>query len=610
MKSVFNLIARGARRRRSSFYGAWVIPLGALLAGSGLVSAQQDTSHYRVLFVHTFGPDFAPWDVFTPAVRDELNRLSPRPVEFFEASLETARFAQTHIDVPLAEYLGALFEESGIDLIVAIGGSAARFSLDQRERLFPSTPLLVAGVEERALATLPPRDDRAEIAVVIDFRAAMDNIFRLLPDTTDVVVVMGGSSLELLWIDVLRRELAAYEERARFTWLHELSLRELEDRVSALPPHTAVFYGLLAVDSAGVPHEHDRALDRLRSVSSAPIFGLFDSQLGRGIVGGPLVPVTQASHHAAATMLRLLNGETAASIESEHLVQSAPIYDFRELERWRIPESRVPAGSTILLRPASWLEQYKEPLILGTSLVGLESLLIVGLLVQRARRRRAEDEAVALSRRLITAHEDERGRLARELHDDVSQRLVRLVIDTAQVEKLLASSPDEGFARAMREDAARLSQDVHALSYRLHPSVLRDLGLTEALESECELFSRRESVHAELTSTSATLDLPPDRALCLFRIAQEALRNVARHARASRVEVTLSRLHRGVQMEVKDDGVGFVAERRAVRASLGHASMRERARLAHGTLEIRSAPGEGTTVVAWVPESADTEESS
>ena len=142
---------------------------------------------------------------------------------------------------------------------------------------------------------------------------------------------------------------------------------------------------------------------------------------------------------------------------------------------------------------------------------------------------------------------------------------------------------------------------MHALSYRLHPSILEDLGLVEALKTECERFSRVESVPVDIKAREVPEALPHPVALCLFRVTQEALRNVGRHACASRVEVLVRRLDGGLQLSVKDDGDGFDPVRLRGRPSLGHASMRQRIFLLGGELHIESIPNEGTTVLAWVP---------
>jgi len=148
---------------------------------------------------------------------------------------------------------------------------------------------------------------------------------------------------------------------------------------------------------------------------------------------------------------------------------------------------------------------------------------------------------------------------------------------------------------------ARLSEDVHALSYRLHPTVLEDLGLVAGLQGECDRLARQEPLVVDAKLHEVSDAIPRDVALCLFRVLQEALRNVARHANASGVEVSLRELDGGLQLAVCDDGVGFLPAGRHARGHLGLASMHERLHLVGGELDLDSAPGKGTTVVAWVP---------
>jgi len=153
----------------------------------------------------------------------------------------------------------------------------------------------------------------------------------------------------------------------------------------------------------------------------------------------------------------------------------------------------------------------------------------------------------------------------------------------------------------VREGLVRLSEDVHALSYRLHPSILADLGLIEALKVECEQFSKITSIGPVINTMELPSKLPQDISLCLFRITQEALRNIARHAGASRTEVSLGWLHGGLKLAVTDNGVGFDSGRLRIKMSLGHASMRQRAVQLGGKIEIDSKPGLGTIVVVWIP---------
>ena len=183
-------------------------------------------------------------------------------------------------------------------------------------------------------------------------------------------------------------------------------------------------------------------------------------------------------------------------------------------------------------------------------------LRLRGVSIDITKRRQAEEAARELSGRLINAHEEERSRLARELHDDVTQRLAVLAIDAGRGEHMLPAAGGKAM-RAMREGLIRLSEDVHALSYRLHPSILEDLGLIEALKTECERFGRMASIAVDLKTQEVPEPLPHTVALCLYRIAQEALRNVGRHAGVCAVQVSLRPLDGGVQLAVRDSGAGF-----------------------------------------------------
>jgi signal transduction histidine kinase len=576
---------------------------GVLLLGFAIVPATESPAqqlHKRVFLLHSFGSDFGPYNEVTSRFQTELARLWPGTVEFYEASLETARFAEISSEAPIVGYLEALFSEQSIDLMVSIGGPAARFCLRQREHLFPSTPYLAAGVDKRWVEELSKARAETAATVTLDLPAVIENILSVLPDTKDIYVVLGDSPLSRLWVVETEREFQRFSDRVQFSWTNEWSLEEMEKRMADLPPGSAIFFGELSVDAAGVPHARHTALERLRAVANAPLFGLFESQLGRGIVGGPLVPLSKVGEQAAEAALRIFGGEAPAEIPPATVSPTVLAYDSRELERWGIRETLLPAGATVSFRHPSVWDEYRRPLLIGFAVMALQAALIGALLWNRSARRVAEEGARGLAHRLLTAQEDERRRLARELHDDLSQRLARLSIDAARVERSLPPSLEKESARTMRADLSRLGDDVHALAYQLHPSVLEDLGLNEALKVECEQFSRRESIRAQLTTFETPTEVPSDVSVCLFRIAQEALRNAARHSRASRVHLAVTTSNGSVRMTVSDDGVGFVPSQRRLR-SLGHASMRERARLLGGALEIESAPGHGTTVSVSFP---------
>jgi PAS domain S-box-containing protein len=224
-----------------------------------------------------------------------------------------------------------------------------------------------------------------------------------------------------------------------------------------------------------------------------------------------------------------------------------------------------------------------------------------GVLRDITKSKRAEEMLRDLSRHLIRAHEDERALLARELHDDVTQRLAVLAIDVGRAELDAPGGAQAEVMRSVRAELVRLSEDIHSLAYQLHPSVLEELGLVEALRAECERRARQGRLAVSMDLDSLPTIAGKEAQLCLFRIAQEALNNVARHSGTFAASVTLRWAEGGLLLAIRDDGVGFDPVSAREGHSLGLASMRERVNLVNGTLDIETAPGRGTTLIAWVP---------
>lgn len=217
--------------------------------------------------------------------------------------------------------------------------------------------------------------------------------------------------------------------------------------------------------------------------------------------------------------------------------------------------------------------------------------------------RRNYQELQELAGKLLTAQEEERRRVARELHDDLTQRLAVLAIEAGKLEKQLESpaAPIVDRIRQMKEQMVKLSADVHVISRQLHPSILDDLGLVSAIESECSSFSQREGITVKYEPQSVPATLPRDVALCIYRVTQEALRNIAKHAQTEEAYVTLAGTDNGILLSIRDDGIGFDSVQLHGKAGLGLASMEERVRLVHGDLFVKSEPGQGTVIEVQIP---------
>jgi signal transduction histidine kinase len=229
-----------------------------------------------------------------------------------------------------------------------------------------------------------------------------------------------------------------------------------------------------------------------------------------------------------------------------------------------------------------------------------------------AERKRAQLEIEDLAGRLINAQEEERSRIGRELHDHISQRLglLAIKIDQLRVDPLTPAGAEPAFDD-LQQHTSEITRDVHGLSHRLHSSMLDYLGLVPALQRLVKEFSDRHGIAIEYRNTPPPTRVPSDVALCLFRVAEESLNNVVKHSHASSARVELTTGADGVRLTVEDSGDGFDPKLLEAgsgsgsgRAGLGFVSMRERLRLLRGTISVRTQPGHGTRIEAWVPAAA------
>jgi len=440
-------------------------------------------SHKRVLLLESFGRDFAPFNRFESDFREELSFQFKGTIEFFEVPLATARYSAGAHESAFSEYLQSLFAEHPADLIVTIGGPAARFLEQHRQQLFASTPALLTALDQRRVDATTLTVNDAVVANTIDLGAAIDNILKTLPETDNIAVVIGDSPNERFWVDEARRVFQRFANKVRFTWLNDLAFDEMSHRIATLPPHSAIFFGLFSVDAAGVAHEGFGAIREIHAAANAPLFSWVDTYFGMGIVGGPLLPTREIARQAASTATRILDGEKPENIESRAIGFAPPVYDGRELQRWKIKENNLPLGSQIRFRPITIWQQYWWQLLLIWAVVLLQAALITVLLIERRRRQRAELESrhrlieVAHLNRTATA-----GAMSASVAHELNQPLGAILNNTETAELLLgADRIDVSQIREILEDIRRDDQRAAEIIRGLR-ALLRRQGGVETKE--------------------------------------------------------------------------------------------------------------------------------
>jgi len=556
----------------------------------------------RVLVVHSTRQESQLTRIADRDFPTVLSNQLARTIDYYSEYLDSARIAGPQQERAFRDLLFAKYRHRRLNLVIAMQDTAWDFVRKYRSQLFPDTPVVFLSRN----SNVPRPANTTGVISQINFRATLDMALLLQPEVRRGFVVTGASSRDKQYENLARLQLHTLEPRVTVTYLAGLPRAELERRVAMLPEASIVYFLLFYQDGNGENTNPLEFLTRLTALANRPAYSWVDAAMGRGIVGGRLENQSSLVQAAADMSTRILRGERADTIALSTADLTLPQVDSRQLRRWGIAESRVPSGTRLLYDEqdsgdSTWLQLAVWP-------VSLTVVVLAAMVVWTQRRRktsvspfgaiRLEDRLRDLGRQLLKAQEEERSRIALELHDDISQQAVALAID---LQRIIDGSTEQ-VRRIVREAQKRvkgLLKSVHDLSHRLHPANLRLVGLVSAL-SQLQRDLSRPGITITVFSENVAPILPDDVALCLFRIAQEAIQNAIKYSGARNIRVQLQGETQRITLNIIDDGTGFDVESAAGKG-LGLLSMHERAESVGGTLKIVSRKNAGTRVQASVP---------
>jgi signal transduction histidine kinase len=547
----------------------------------------------RVLVVHSFGSVAPPFTTHSIAFETELVEKMGKRVDLDEVSLDMARYADPNLQEALVEYLQKRQAHWQPDLVVPIGSPAGVFVEQYRDRLFPETPILYTGMDRRRLSPHALERNAAFIGENFDGPGFIEDILQIAPATKNIAIVLGASAVEQYWAAAFRKEFEPFTNRINFIWLNDLSLDQMLEKTRALPPDSYIFLILLLRDATGVTHNADEALQRIHAVANAPINGIFQHQLGLGIVGGRLYQAELEGIESARTAVRILHGEPASSFPPRIVGPLSPRYDWRELQRWKIDEKLLPPGSTVLYRTPSLWEQHRALIIGGISICVVETLLIAGLVVNRIRRRHAERSLSESEDRVALAADEMRrlqeeiahvgrvsmmGQLASALAHEINQPIGAILRNAEAAELFMQSkTPDLEEIRAILADIRADDQRAGGVIDRMRALLKRHvldtqlLDLTELVGDVAKLARTDAATrHVKLT-VNLPADLPSVRGdrvhlqqvlLNLILNGMDALNRAGQENRRVTVSVRVDAA-RTVEIAVSDTGHGIAAEKLA-----------------------------------------------
>ncbi len=608
-----------AKRRLDPFAFVFLVMLIWQFAGLALALSQPqvDLTGKNVLVLHSHEANALIFLQTDRGLSTTLQSGGISSLNQFFVSLDLRRNPDPKYRKLLVEEMRIRYGHRKVDVIITMFPEALGFVLRDCRDLFPGVPVVALYLQQSLES---PKTDRHIIighSATLDILGTFEIALKLVPGAKRVYVVSGSHEVDRRIEDQAHRDLKKWETRLEFHYLSHMSFQDILATLSNAPPDSVVFLLIFTQDIAGKSYTSPEVTQRLSQVSAAPIFGLLDVSLGFGITGGSLINFERIGSKAGELALDVLRGiPPPRSVSGILDVPPVPMFDWGQLKRWNLSVSALPKGSIVINRELT-LWDFKHYILGGIAVLLAQTLLVIGLLVQRRRKKVAEvwlqekervllqsqNELRELTGRLISAQEEERSRLARELHDDMAQRLAVLSIETGKLEQQLMNSPGpiKEKLNEMKNQVVKISRDVHNLARQLHPSILDDLGLVRAIESECTAFSRREGTNIIFSHDNISNIAGKDVSLTLYRIVQEGLRNISKHACANHISVSLKGFDQGILLSIRDDGIGFDLAEARVLPGLGLSSLRERVRLVDGELSIQSQPGEGTVITVRAP---------
>jgi PAS domain S-box-containing protein len=666
-------------------------------------------------------------DLIEPSIRARL----PVPITFYDAYLEDPQVEEKSYRESEAETFRRRYAAVKLDLVITANPAALLFAVQYRDKIFPGVPIVFSAVGERDLDGQEWPQGVTGVATPLGFRETIDLALRLQPDTNAVAVVTGITTWDKRFLAIAHSELVRHQDRVREIDVVGSVNNQLLERVAALPPHTVVLFQAYP-QYANQPEFGTWEL--LSAVEQRlPTYSAFPRLCTEGCIGGVYEDNQKEVLVVGDIAARVLSGERPENIPIEHVTDLQARVDWRALHRWHIQESALPLGGVILNRPLTLWDRYRGYIVAAIVLIVAQSLLIAGLLRQRARKRKAEavlresekrfrvmanttpsliwmcdhegkvtylndrrlaftgahpnsgygdawnayvhrddlenvldrisralrsgesyseeyrlrrwdgvyrwmldvaaprvngDGAFAgligsavditdqkraqealekVSGQLIEAQEKERRRIARELHDDICQKLALLSMEIEQTTGSMDALPTATKERLaeIHQHSIEVTSDVQALSHELHSSRLDYLGLVAAIRGFCKEIAEKHAVSIEFKDENVPKLLSKEVSVCLFRVAQEALHNALKYSGVRHFAVEVGGTAEKVQLVVRDPGAGFDVEEAKARGGLGLVSMQERINMLSGQFSIESRPGEGTKIVASVPLIAD-----
>jgi signal transduction histidine kinase len=416
--------------------------------------AQQVTKPKRVVVLYWYDKNFVGHVRWDQGFQSALDAAPKGSIEYYPEYLEANRFPGANQSQILQNYLKQKYADLPPDVVVAQSEVSLDFLIKYKDDLFPQVPVVFYSGGRPSPATLTARPNLTGVVVYGGFKKTIDSALAIHPQTEQVFVISGSLDHDKRFETTARAQLTGFEERIKINYLTDLSPAELRATIARVPERSLILYvWQQALDERGKLLESADILSSISEITPVPIYGMSSNLVGRGIVGGYVYTPEAGAARVAEITLLIAGGRRAQDIPVES-IQTIPMFDWHELQRWQISENKLPAGSLIEFTQLTVWQQYKWRILGVVALLLMQTAFITVLLLERGRRRRAKEALDQLNA---------------ELESRIEQRTAALNAKSRELEAFAYSVAHDlkaplrgidGYSRLLLEDYAdRLEGD-------------------------------------------------------------------------------------------------------------------------------------------------------
>lgn len=321
-----------------------------------------------------------------------FNEYSKETITLYANNLDLSRFPGANQRLYLAEFYRSRYAGEKIDLVIPVYREALDFVLENRDVVFPGVPIVFCGHFVSEISILDRKDDLTGVAATLDIAETIDLARKLHPGLKRIAVIAGTIESDQYLVTLARQAFKDYQGNLEWLDLTGLPMNDLLEKISLLPESTAILYLSIYRDGAGKRFLPAEALKQISSAANAPVYNIFDSDLGYGSLGGYMLRFEEYGNKTAKIALRIISGEKSGAIEPVVIRDNPAIFDWREMRRWGIAEKNLPPGSIVRYKQYTAWHRYKWWIMGFIAFSCLETLLIVTLLATRRKRRQIGKE--------------------------------------------------------------------------------------------------------------------------------------------------------------------------------------------------------------------------